>query len=200
MSGSVASGAGSVATRSDATAAPELVVLLDGAGEEIGTMDKSLVHGADTPLHLAFSCYAFDPQGRLLLTRRALAKQTWPAVWTNTACGHPAPGEAPEAAVRRRLRSELGLEVAPEAVRIALPDFRYRAVDASGIVEHEICPVYVVALPVDAHPEPDPAEVMEWRWVDPAALARTAEAAPYLLSPWSVLQLRELSAAGLLPG
>ncbi|MGA7203077.1 MAG: isopentenyl-diphosphate delta-isomerase, partial [Specibacter sp.] len=50
----------------------ELVRLLDEEGSEIGTADKALVHGTDTPLHLAFSCHLLDGRGRTLLTRRAL--------------------------------------------------------------------------------------------------------------------------------
>ena len=57
-----------------ADAVEELVVLLDEDGRAIGTMPKAVVHDPDTPLHLAFSCYLFDHDGRLLLTQRALCQ------------------------------------------------------------------------------------------------------------------------------
>ncbi|MFE6965221.1 isopentenyl-diphosphate Delta-isomerase [Agromyces sp. NPDC057679] len=177
------------------TAADE-VVLLDDDGTPIGTFDKALVHGPDTPLHLAFSCYLFDEDGRMLLTRRALSKATWPGVWTNACCGHPRPGEDPVAAVARRVRSELGVEA--RDIRPVLPDFRYRAVDPGGMVEHEHCPVYFAELSGD--PRPDPDEVLSWAWVEPAAFLETAEQAPFLLSPWSVLQAEQFRRLGLPAG
>ena len=175
----------------DAGAGPatsELVVLLDEHRRPCGTAEKAGVHTADTPLHLAFSCYVTDGAGALLMTRRAVAKRTWPGVWTNSACGHPAPGEAVEDAVVRRLRQELGLELAQ--LELVLPDFAYRAVDASGVVENEVCPVYTAVAAGD--PSPDPAEVEEWRWVPWERAAELARDAPWVLSPWSVLQLAQL--------
>ena len=50
------------------------MVLVDDDGNPVGTAEKSAVHGARTPRHLAFSCYGFDADGRLLVTRRARDK------------------------------------------------------------------------------------------------------------------------------
>ena len=165
----------------------ELVVLLDDSGSPIGTAAKATVHDAETPLHLAFSCHVVDAEGRVLVTRRALEKITWPGVWTNSFCGHPAPGESFEDAIRRRALFELGAEL--EAIEPLLPDFRDRAVDASGIVEHEICPVYRARLVGEL--QPNPAEVEEFAWTTPDALRAAALGTPFAFSPWLVWQLEQ---------
>lgn len=168
------------------TAAADEVVLLDSAGEPSGSADRVLVHGRDTPLHLAFSSYLFNSRGEILLTRRALTKLTWAGVWTNSCCGHPRPGESIEAAAERRIREELGLQV-DQFVSID-PGFAYRATDASGIVENERCPV-VAAFAVEGDPSPDPDEVAEWAWVPWDQLVSAVRATPAVFSPWSVAQI-----------
>jgi isopentenyl-diphosphate delta-isomerase len=165
--------------------AAELVVLLDEQHQPIGTADKQLVHHENTPLHLAFSCYVFDDAGRLLVTRRALGKRTWPGVWTNSCCGHPAPGEDPTDAVHRRVGQELGIHLTE--LRMALPDFAYRAVAPDGTVEHEFCPVHVARTA--QQPRPDPAEVVEWQWVDWDGFVTLATVAPWSISPWAAEQV-----------
>lgn len=167
------------------TQRPELVVLVDNDGTPLGTREKSTVHNSDTPLHLAFSTHVFNRAGKILVTRRALSKLTWPGVWTNSFCGHPGPGEDTEAAVHRRARRELGLEIVNLEARV--PSFRYRAVDASGIVENEICPVYTAVA--DADPRPAADEVMDWEWADPVRLVEAVRLTPWAFSPWLVLQL-----------
>lgn len=177
-------------TRRPRAQVEELVVLCDPEGRPTGVSPKVEVHTRDTPVHRAFSCYVVDGAGDLLLTRRALSKVTWPGVWTNSVCGHLLPGESEEDAARRRLRQELGVEVAPDATfETVLPRFSYRATDASGTVENEFCPVLVLNL--DQRPEvsPDPTEVMEWRWAPLSRTRGAVAAAPFAFSPWMVAQL-----------
>ena len=171
--------------------ADDLVVLLDERDLPIGEASRGSIHTNRTPRHLAFSCYLFDDRGRVLLTRRALVKATWPGVWTNSCCGHPQPGEPAEDAVRRRVAQELGAGI--DGLELVLPDFGYRAVDASGIVENEACPVWVGRL--TGGPRPDPAEVCELAWADWDDLVRIAEATPGLVSPWCALQVPLLDEA-----
>ena len=166
----------------------ELVVLLDEQLRPVGTAPKATVHTGNTPLHQAFSCYVFGPDGRVLLTRRALEKKTWPGVWTNSFCGHPAPGESLGAAIVRRGLYELGVAVGDLCE--AIPDFRYQAVDASGIMENEFCPVWTATM--DCGPRPEPSEVCEWRWVDWPDLVGAASRMPFLFSPWAQMQITDL--------
>jgi isopentenyl-diphosphate delta-isomerase len=173
----------------------ESVVLLDEAGRARGVAEKAGVHTARTPLHLAFSCYLFNGGGQFLLTRRAESKRTWPGTWTNTCCGHPAPGEPVDRSVRRRLRQELGIGAA-ELV-LVLPRFRYQARMDNGVTEKELCPVY--AAYSDAEPRPDPAEVAEVRWVDWEPFCEQVRTGQQAVSPWCAMQLPELAALGPRP-
>lgn len=140
--------------------APEQVVLLDEQGHAIGTAGKVEVHHSKTPLHLAFSCYVFDDAGRLLLTQRALSKTSFPGVWTNTFCGHPAPGEDFTGALHRRARQELGLSL--RDLRLTLPAFRYEATMPNGLRENEMCPVFVATTSDVVRPDRAEVEAVEW--------------------------------------
>lgn len=169
----------------------EEIVLLNAAGEAIGTAPKAASHHRDTPYHLAFSCYVTDDAGRVLITRRALDKATFPGVWTNSCCGHPAPGEGLRDAVLRRLDDELGLSATD--LTLVLPEFDYRATAADGVVEHERCPV-VRARWTGGEPRPNPDEVadVQWRtWEECLELAEDPDA-----SPWYRMQMAQLAPLG----
>ena len=165
----------------------EEVVLLDEQGRAVGTADKRNVHHADTPLHLAFSCYVFDDHGSVLVTQRALHKTTFPGVWTNGCCGHPAPGEPLVGAVRRRVHQELGLQI--DELRLLLPRFRYRAV-MDDVVENELCPVFVATTSDVVRP--DPEEVAQTRWEPWVEFRRGVLDGSRTVSQWCREQVAEL--------
>ena len=168
----------------------EQIVLVDEQNRQIGVAPKLASHHAATPLHRAFSCFVFNRHGEFLLTQRALSKRVFPGIWTNSCCGHPAPGEATDSAVRRRLSEELGITT--ERLELMLPDFRYRA-EMSGVVENELCPVYVAVT--DQSPKLNPAEVEACHWVPWAEFVKRVKERPESLSPWSVLETEQLLAS-----
>jgi isopentenyl-diphosphate delta-isomerase len=170
-------------------------VLLDDDGRALGAAPKASVHHTDTPLHLAFSCYVFDRRGRLLLTRRAWHKATFPGVWTNSCCGHPAPGEPIAEAVRRRTRQELGLSLGD--VQLVLPAFRYVATMASGVRENELCPVYVATT--GEEPRPDSEEVADHRWGEWSGFRDEILEGRLEVSPWCGQQVAALATVETAP-
>ena len=163
------------------------VVFVDELNNPIATGDKLPSHTDDTQLHRAFSVFLFDPQGRFLMQQRALSKKTWPGVWSNSCCGHVMLHENTEAAAKRRMKFELGLKGI--GLTLALPNFRYRA-EKDGIVENEICPVFVGVT--DKVPRPNPAEVESVKWVDWDEFVESVEDPETDISPWAVEEVREL--------
>ena len=142
---------------------------MDEQDREIGTELKSKVHHKNTPLHRAFSLFLFDHpsdkpsdwlRGKILATQRAESKKTWPNVWSNSLCGHPSPGESREDGIVRRVREELGCEI-KDLKKVS--DYRYRF-ERDGMVENEICPVYMATI--DGEVAPNSKEVQAWGWFE----------------------------------
>lgn len=168
----------------------ELVILLDEAGNAIGSAPKATTHHARTPLHLAFSCYVFDRAGRVLITQRAHDKPTFPSVWTNSFCGHPSPGEDMREAVKRRADQELGLTL--EGLVVTLPTFRYAATGANGMRENEVCPVFTATAASDV--TPDPSEVAAVEWVPWRSFRDEVLASERDVSIWCASQVARMAA------
>ena len=155
------------------------VVLVDEADREIGTADKLEVH-RDGRLHRAVSVFLFDDRGRWLLQRRADGKYHSPGLWSNTACTHPRPGEAPAAAASRRLDEEMGVRCAlrPAFARV----YRAELDGPEPLVEHELDHVFVGRFV--GVPRPAPAEVSGWEWVEGDVLRADLGARPERYTPW----------------
>ena len=142
-------------------------------------VDKLEVHRLGLR-HPAVSVFVMEG-GRTLLQRRALGKYHTPGLWANACCTHPHWDEAPADCAARRLREELGLtglDLRP-AGRI-----EYRADVGNGLTEHEVVEVFVAQASASQPLAPDPAEVMQTRWIDRAALSDDIAAAPGRYTPW----------------
>ncbi|MCX4094394.1 isopentenyl-diphosphate Delta-isomerase [Nocardia sp. alder85J] len=156
------------------------VELVDERGRPIGSCSVVTAHTAPGQLHRAFSVLLFDATGRVLLQQRAAVKTRFPLRWSNACCGHPEPGEPVPAAAARRLGEELGVRTGLTEVGI----YRYDAVDpATGRIEREWDHV-VVGRYADPPPQPDPAEIADWAWIEPEQLTAALAVDPEKYTPW----------------
>lgn len=153
------------------------VILVDGHDNPVGVMEKLEAHGAGA-LHRAFSVFLFDERGRWLLQRRHPDKYHSGGLWTNACCSHPQPGQTILEAAAIRLRQEMGVETELSP----LFNFVYRAAFDNGLIEHELD--HVLVGDFTGAPLANPAEVCDWRWVEPSALLEELEAHPERFTVW----------------
>ena len=173
------------------TSETEQIVFVDQSGKPTGEVGPKLAsHTANTRLHLAFSCYIFRGSDKaFLLTQRALSKKVWPGVWTNSVCGHPAPGESIEAAIRRRAKDELGLTKL-ENITCILPSYTYTTPPFNGIIENEFCPVFIAHS--NQEPQPNPNEVEAYKWLAWKDYERMLQDQAQVMSYWAKDQYKQL--------
>jgi isopentenyl-diphosphate Delta-isomerase len=161
-----------------------LVELVDRGGRPLGNCPVRQAHTAPGRLHRAFSVLLYDHAGRVLLQQRAAAKTRFALRWSNSCCGHPAPGQDVAAAATTRLAEELGITAAQVTPLTEAGVLRYRADDtATKRVEYEWNHVLVATLTAGA-PVADEGEVREIRWASPGPLAAEIAARPDDFSPW----------------
>ncbi|MDR0787095.1 MAG: isopentenyl-diphosphate Delta-isomerase [Gemmatimonadota bacterium] len=153
------------------------VVLVDALDNELGTAPLLQAH-REGALHRAVSIFLYDRAGRMLIQRRAAAKYHSGGLWSNTACTHPRPGENPHRAAQRRLGEEMGLETPLNHAFVVL----YHADVGEGLIEHELDHIYTGTT--SRNPDPDPREVMDWRWITPGELRLELQEQPGLFTPW----------------
>ena len=118
---------------------------------------------------------------RMLIQRRALGKYHTPGLWANTCCTHPHWEEAPEDCAHRRLCEELG--ITGQAL-VHRGQIEYRAEVGGGLVEHELVDVFFAEATADLAPDPNPAEVMDTRWIAVDDLEGELASTPGRFVPW----------------
>jgi isopentenyl-diphosphate delta-isomerase len=158
----------------------EQVVLVDEQNNVLGTTPKATVHTQNTPLHRGFSVFLFNKHKQFLVTQRATSKKTFPGVFTNSFCGHPALDETAEQAAERRVTQELGIHNI--TILKTLP-YRYSCTDVNGIQENEICPVMIAIT--NEEPVLNKEEVEQYYWQDWNDFLADQQKNPDKYSLWS---------------
>ena len=120
----------------------------------VGRATRGECHADKSLIHAVARIHVWDPQGRLLLQRRSLSKDIQPGKWDMAVGGHLLPGEKAEAAARREMREELGVDAGKLV-------FLHRFLMRSP-VESEWVSTYATVHPGPF--SPDPGEIDEVRF------------------------------------
>lgn len=163
----------------------ENVILVDENDTPQGVMEKMEAHEKGL-LHRAFSVFIFDSEGRMLIHQRAEEKYHSGGLWTNACCSHPRDGETAEMAAHRRMKEEMGFDCELESVF----QFIYRAELDQGLTEHELDHVFVGKY--EGEIQPDPEEVMDYRYISIEQLDKELKSNPSRFTEWFKIALPEL--------
>ena len=153
------------------------VVLVDENDNELGRCEKIEAHRMGVR-HRAFSVIIKDPDGNLLMQRRASGKYHSASLWANACCGHPTSGEEVRAAARKRLFEELGVDCELDWKR----SHSYCVEVAGDMTENEFVHVFFGTYSGTVAPNAD--EVSEVKWIPSAELIEDVTANPSRYAVW----------------
>jgi isopentenyl-diphosphate delta-isomerase len=143
----------------------ELIDILTADGAPAGIVKEKRLAHRDGDWHRAAHLWILATDGRLLLQRRALVKESWPGLWDISVAGHVSAGESAIEAVIREAQEELGLIVRADEL-IPLGRLKYEAVVREDYIEREFHDVFVIVRDLDLSTlRLDEAEVAEVKFV-----------------------------------
>lgn len=162
----------------------ELLAVVNARDEEIGAAARGAVH-ARRLLHRAVHVLVFSADGRLLVQKRSVRKDTFPLHWECVG-GHLGPGENYRDAAVRETGEELGIGVPRSELELL---GKAAACETTG---WEFIEIYRAITAETPHPNADEVEAAEWLTLEELRLEVAAGAR--LFSP---VFLHTLGIAGL---
>ncbi|MDR1012507.1 MAG: diphosphomevalonate decarboxylase [Coxiellaceae bacterium] len=158
------------------------IILVDDNDTQIGIDEKIATH-IKGQLHRAFSVAILRRRNNcieLLLQKRSWCKYHSSNLWSNTCCGHPAPGDDIAIAAIMRLQYEIGFSVPLKEIG----KFHYRAnFFETNFIENEIDHVLVGFNDIE-NPLFNHAEVQDTCWLELATLQRELHDHPNNYTIW----------------
>jgi isopentenyl-diphosphate Delta-isomerase len=136
-------------------------------------------------LHRAFTILLFNPEGKLLLTRRSKSKMLWPGGWDGTVASHPRQTETYVSSSERRLPEEIGISCKLDY----LFKFEYHVTYKDLGSENEICGtlIGIVREPSKIKLVEDEIDAIKWASID--ELLEEIKKTPEIFCPWMILAL-----------
>jgi isopentenyl-diphosphate delta-isomerase len=153
------------------------VILVNEKDETTGCMEKMEAHQKGV-LHRAFSVFVFSSQGQMLLQQRAIGKYHSGGLWTNACCSHPTPGGQLQEEAQKRLKEEMGFDVAISKIF----DFIYKVDFENGLTEHEFDHVFVGEYDGPVHYNKE--EVMDYAYKPMQEIRQSLDTRPELYTVW----------------
>lgn len=139
--------------------AEELIQIVDEHDNPIGSATRQQAWEQGL-IHRIAGVVIEDPNGKILLQKRAATKSTWPNSWDTSAAGHVAPGEDYLAAALRELGEEVGLA----GVELKPLGNYFSKVAYDGMQPMRFNQVYRVVVPAETEWQLQAAELSEVRW------------------------------------
>jgi isopentenyl-diphosphate delta-isomerase type 1 len=157
----------------------ELLQLVDRDGNPVGAAPRSACHGNPDLIQAVVHLHIFDGSGRLYLQKRAADKDRFPGRWDTSVGGHVAPGESPEAAIRREAREELGIDLSDPSVATGLRRFEPYIYSDETETEYVVPFRLVTTIPT----RPNPEEVEEGAFFEMQEIRRRFDEQPGQFTP-----------------
>ncbi|MBM3200199.1 NUDIX domain-containing protein [Candidatus Woesearchaeota archaeon] len=102
--------------------AEEVIDLVDENGKPTNQIESKRAAHQKGLRHQSSHVWIYNPQGKVLLQKRSVNKDSWPGLWDVSAAGHVIHGETPKEAAVREVFEETGLKINPK-------DLEYLGVD-----------------------------------------------------------------------
>ena len=127
----------------------EIIDVLTPDGRPTGkTKPKPHVH-RDGDWHRAVHVWIVQPDGRILVQRRALTKENNPGLWDVSAAGHIAAGESAVDAAVRETREELGIDLDPSELHFVKKLREQSVLNGGTYFDNEFHEIFVVRREVN---------------------------------------------------
>ncbi len=144
----------------------EKLEVLNEKGEKTGEVKiRSEIHAAGN-WHLAVHCWIINPNGELLIQKRAATKESSPNQWDISAAGHVLANHQPILSAIREIEEELSIRLEKEDFKKIFTAKQKRISKNGAYINNEINPVYLVEKDIDlSRVKLQEEEVTEIKWI-----------------------------------